>query len=229
MWERIAGMTWSPKERGAVQVQAVSSLSGIDVRIDKVLRVYAQALAFAPDGRLWLGHTGAGSMRWDPETDRLESRPLERAAVGDSSRWHSLATGADVQRLGPPGSQTTRTPSQSALATPTPRREATRDHPYAWRSGRSDLWLLAWAIAPGGSHAAAILDEEGTQQLLMWNADSGKLLYRIPCRTAPESPALPGPGLAFAPDASQIAVWDGSERSAPHRGRWRVDRERFDS
>ena len=58
MWERIAGMTWSPKERCAVQVQAVSSLSGIDVRIDKELRVYAQALAFAPDGRLWLGHTG---------------------------------------------------------------------------------------------------------------------------------------------------------------------------
>ena len=205
------GMRWTPEERGAVQVQAVASLSGLDARTDKELPIYAQSLAFAPDGRLWLGHTGDGIHALEPR-DRSAGNLAARVewTAGDPSRWHSLATWPDLQRAGPRGSNSPRPPSQSALPTTTPRRETTGDHPHILRSVDRTSRLLAWAIAPAGSHAAAILDEQGKQHLLVWDADSGKLLYRIASRTAPESPALPGPGLAFTPDASLIAVWDGS-------------------
>ena len=71
--------------------------------------------------------------------------------------------------------------------------------------------LLSWSLAPGGSKAAAtVLDPKGKQHVLVWDADSGNLLHRIATRSSPDSPALPPPGLAFAPDASLLAGWDGS-------------------
>ena len=70
--------------------------------------------------------------------------------------------------------------------------------------------LLAWTLAPKGSHAAAVLGTSDGTQLVVWDADTGKVLHQIATRNPPESPALPRPGVAFAPDASLLAAWDGS-------------------
>ena len=51
----------NPEEKWAIQAQAVAALSGLDVSLEKELRIYAQSLTFAADGTLWLGHTGDGA------------------------------------------------------------------------------------------------------------------------------------------------------------------------
>ncbi len=204
----------SREHRSTVQGHAVESLTGTDTNTEKEIPSYAQSLTFAADGRLWLGNTGQGSQRWDPKTDRRESWPLEvsgpLAIRPDGKVWQ---IGPTYTEPDPPN----RIPLDSR---PNPRfplqlldvenQAIIRTIPDPVEGGSR---LLAWTVAPKGSHvAASLLDSQGKQQLLLWNADTGKLLHRIASESSPVSPALPGPGLAFAPDASLIATWDGSGR-----------------
>ena len=85
-----------------MQGLAVASLTGLDTHTEKELPIYAQSLAFAPDGRLWMSHTGEGPRRWNPETDRLETWPLEvggpLAIRPDGTAWQLGPTYTEPDR-----------------------------------------------------------------------------------------------------------------------------------
>ena len=74
-WQRIAGLNWKTEDRGVAQGLAVAARSGLDVRIEKELPIYAQSLTFAPDGQLWLGHTGSGANAGTPRPIALICGP----------------------------------------------------------------------------------------------------------------------------------------------------------
>jgi WD40 repeat protein len=213
-WDRLRGIAWTPDERGIAQGLAVGSLEGLDTQAEKELPIYAQSLAFDPAGRLWLGDTGQGTKRRDSQTDRVDSWPMEVDGP--------LAIRADgtVWQLGPTYTEADRPDRIPLEPRPNPRfplqlldvqRQAiirTLPEPV-----EGVMRLLAWTVSPKGSHAAAsVLDSRGKQHLAVWNAETGKLLHRMACEQSPESPALPGPNLAFAPDASVLLTWDGSGR-----------------
>ncbi|MFI5455557.1 MAG: WD40 repeat domain-containing serine/threonine protein kinase [Isosphaerales bacterium] len=210
--DRISGLTWKPEERGAVQAQAAASLSGFDTSLEKEHRIFAQSLAFAPEGRLWMGHTGDGPRRWNPETDRLETWPLELsgplAIRPDGSPWQIGPTFTEPDRPDRLPLDPRPNPYFPLQLLDVERQKIIRTLSDPVEGGSR---LLAWTLAPEGSRAAAtVLDPKGEQLLLIWDADSGKLLHRRSCRIAPDSPALPRPGLAFSPDAGLLAIWDGS-------------------
>jgi serine/threonine protein kinase/WD40 repeat protein len=214
IWRRITGLQWTPEERGAVQGLAVGSLTGLDTKTEKELSIYAQSLAFAPDGHLWMSHTGEGPRRWNPGTDRLETWPLEvdgpLVIRPDGKAWQLGPTYTEPDRLGRISLDLRPNPRFPLQLLDVEHQVIARTIADPVKGGSR---LLTWTIAPKGSHVAAVLvDSQGKQHLVVWDADTGKLLHRITCQKAPESPALPGPGLAFAPDASLLASWDGSGR-----------------
>ena len=212
VWSKIEGMARKPEEKWVIQAQALASLSGIDAITEKALPIYAQSLTYARDGRLWMGHTGSGVRRWNPETDRLENWPVEVAGP------LAIRPDGTVWQLGPTYTEADRPARIPIDPRPNPsfplslldvRRQAIARSFSDPDEGRSRP--MAWTLAPDGSRAAAsVRGPEGARYLLVWDTDTGKLLHRMATRTAPESPALPGPGLAFSPDASLIARWDGS-------------------
>ncbi|MFO0892575.1 MAG: serine/threonine-protein kinase [Isosphaeraceae bacterium] len=212
---RIADLGWKPEERGTVQALAVAALTGLDVTPEKEARIYSQTLAFAADGRLWMGNTGDGVKRWDPETDRTEN-------IGSIEVDGQLAIRHDgtILQLGPTYADPDRPGRIPIDRRPNPRfplqlldvQRQANERTFADPIENGSR-LLAWSLAPNGSRAGAVvLDAVGQQQLSVWDAETGRLLHRIACPTAPVSPALPRPGLAFAPDASVLASWDGSGR-----------------
>jgi serine/threonine protein kinase/WD40 repeat protein len=212
-WDRLALMELKPDERAALQAQAVATLAGLDTQTEKEFPFYAQVLDFAPDGRLRLGHTGEGSKLWDPETDRLESRDLEEsgplAIRRDGTAWQLGPSYTGPDRPGRIPLNPRPNPGFPLRLLDVDRQAIVRTFDDPVEGGSR---LLAWTLAPQGSHAAAVVNREGRQYLVVWDADTGRLLRRIDCPNAPESPALPGAGLAFAPDASLLATWDGSGR-----------------
>jgi serine/threonine protein kinase/WD40 repeat protein len=213
-WKGLSDIPWKPDERATVQGLAVEALGGIDTSTTKEMPIYAQALAFAPDGQLWLGHTSAGSNRWNPETERLESWPLE--VTGPLA----IRPDGEVWQLGPTYTEPD-TPHRIPFEPrPNPRfplqvldvKQQTVIRSL-YEPAKGGMRLRAWTLSPEGSHAAAsVLDEEGKRRILLWNVETGTVLHRIACEQSPESPALPGPGLVFAPDATVLATWDGSGR-----------------
>ncbi len=214
VWQLMARLERKPEERPALQAQAVATLSGLDARTDREFPIYAQALAFAPDGRLRIGHTGEGSKLWDPETDRLETQALEvdgpLAVRQDGTAWQ---LGPTYTRPDRPG----RIPLDPRPNPGYPLRLLDVDGQVIARTFDDPMEggsrLLAWSLAPQGSHAAAALvDREGRQHLVIWDAGTGRVLRRIARRNSPELPAFPGAGLAFAPDSKLLASWDGSGR-----------------
>ncbi len=107
----IESMPRKPDEKWAIQAQAVAALSGLDVSLEKELRIYAQSLTYAANGTLWLGRPGGGVDRWNPETDRLETWPLDGdGPAGDPTRRHTVAARADLQRAGPRRPESPRPP-----------------------------------------------------------------------------------------------------------------------
>src|SRR5262249_33463601 len=157
--------------------------------------------------RLWMSHTGEGPRRWNPETDRLETWDLEVAGPlairPDGSAW----------QLGPTYTEPDRSNRTPHGPRPNPRfplqlldvehQQIVRTFPDPLEGG---LRLLAWTLAPKGSNAAAmVVDRQRHQSLIVWDANTGKVFHQMACQSSPESPALPGPGLAFAPDASLLA------------------------
>ncbi len=214
IWDRLALMERKPEERPALQAQAVATLSGLDARPEKEFPIYAQALIFAPDGRLRMGNTGQGSKLWDPETGRLDTRTLEvdgpLAVRQDGTAWQLGPTYTEPDRPGRIPLDPRPNPGFPLRLLDVDRQAITRTFDDPIEGGSR---LLAWALAPQASHAAAeVVDHEGRQHLLIWDAGTGRLLQRIACRNSPKSPALPGPGLAFAPDSTLLASWDGSGR-----------------
>jgi serine/threonine protein kinase/WD40 repeat protein len=213
-WDRLRDIPWKPEERGIVQGLAVTALGGVDASPKKDLPIYAQSLAFDREGRLWLGHTGMGSKAWHPETDRLESWPLEvsgpLAIRADGAPW----------QVGPTYPEPDNPHRRPLEARPNPKfplqiLDVTQQKVIRTLSEprEGDTRLLAWTLSPNGSHVAAVVLHAPTkQQLLIWDANAGRLLHRIDCESSPKSPVLPGPGLAFAPDASVVATWVGSGR-----------------
>jgi serine/threonine protein kinase/WD40 repeat protein len=213
-WRQLSGIAWTPDERGTVQGLAVGALGGIDITPEKELPIYAQSLAFAPDGQLWLGHTGSGSKRWNPETDGQESWPLEVSGP------LAICPDGNIWQIGPTYTEPDNPERSPHDPRPKPRfplhlldiKQQTVVRSLS-EPASGGMRLLTWTLSSQGSHAAAsVLDAQGKQQILLWNAESGVLLRRIDCETSPDSPALPGPGLAFAPDVSVVATWDGSGR-----------------
>jgi serine/threonine protein kinase/WD40 repeat protein len=214
IWSQIKRMPWTPDERGAVQGLAVAALTGLDTRPDKDMPIYAQSMAFTPDGRLWMSNTGEGPRRWNPEADRLESWQLELdgplAIRPDGSAWQLGPTYTEPDRPG-------RIPLDPRPNPTFPLQLLDVEHQVIARTFADPIdggsRLLAWTLAPKGLHAAAaVVDRRERQHLVIWDADTGRLLRRVDCHTSPLSPALPGPGLAFAPDVSLLASWDGSGR-----------------
>jgi len=209
----IRKMNWKPEEKWAVQAQAVASLAGLDASQEKELPLYAQSLAFAPDGKLWMSQTGKGPRRWNRETGVLDEWPLEvsgpLAIDRDGKAWQIGPTYKEKDRVGRIPLDPRPNPSFPLQLLDV---EQQKIEPKFSDPIEGSSRLLAWTIAPKGTRAAAmIVDPQKEQQLLiMWDAETGKLLHQIATRTAPESPALPRPGLAFSPDDEILATWDGS-------------------
>lgn len=214
LWRELARVDWKPEDRAVVHALAVTSLTGLDVRRERRLPHYARSLAFAPDGRLWLGRTDRGVMRLDPETVLPDTWPLEVEGP------LAIRPDGSPLQLGPTYTEPDDPDRIPLDPRPNPRfplqlldveRQAiARTLPDPVEGGSR---LRAWTLAPRGSHAAAaVVDPEGCQWLLVWDADAGRLLHRIAVEPSPESPALPDVGLAFSPDAGLLASWDGSGR-----------------
>ena len=91
------------------------------------------------------------------------------------------------------------------------RQEIIRTFPTRSRGGSR---LLAWTLAPKGSHAAAsVLDSTGqAAPPRLGRGHRASCSSASPCGTHRNPPPYPAPGLAFAPDASLLATWDGSGR-----------------
>jgi serine/threonine protein kinase/WD40 repeat protein len=213
-WKRLSDIPWTADERGTVQGLAVEALGGIDASTTKELPIYAQSLAFAPDGQLWLGHTGKGSRHWNPETDGLESWAVEvsgpLAIRPDGAVWQVGPTYIEADRLDRNPHDPRPNPRFPLQLVDVKQQKVIRS---LSESAKESMRLRAWTLSAQGSHAAAsVLDNQGKQQILLWNAETGALLHRIAVNYSAESPALPGPGLAFAPDASVLATWDGFGR-----------------
>ena len=221
-------MQWTPEERGAVQGLAVASLTGLDTRTEKKLPIYAQSLAFAPDGRLWMSHTGEGPRRWNPETDRLETWPLEvdgpLAIRPDGTAWQLGPTYTDPDRPGRIPLDPRPNPRFPLQLLDVERQTIIRTLADPVEGGSR---LLAWTLAPKGSHAAAaVLDSQGKQHLLIWDADTGKLLHRIAMSESTRFPraAGPRPGLFTRRQPARDLGRVGTGRSVEH-DRWKAGRE----
>ena len=147
-------------------------------------RIYAQSLAFAPDGRLWMSHTGEGPRRWNPETDRLETWPLEvsgpLAIRPDGSPWQIGPTYTEPDRPDRIPHDPRPNPSFPAA---TARRGATDDRPDP--SPIPSREALAFWPGPSRPRARArrrrFLIARGSNISSSGTRDSGKLLHRIAC------------------------------------------------
>ena len=195
-----------------MQGLAVASLTGLDTRTEKELPIYAQSLAFAPDGRLWMSHTGDGPRRWNPETDRLETWPLEvsgpLAIRPDGSPWQIGPTYTEPDRPDRIPLDPRPNPRFPLQLLDVERQTIIRTLPDPVEGGSR---LLAWTLAPRArTRPRRFLIHRGSNISSSGTRTRASCSTGIACRTAPDSPALPGPGLAFSPDAGLLATWDGS-------------------